>query len=439
MKNRFRCILSAGLAAVFLLTACKNNDTVTPIAEPTAAAEATPVPTVEAEPTKEPEPTEAPTPTQAPAENSGLVDYHIAIKASVPENEALAFTRDMRIGWNLGNCFDAHDSGCADEMDYETAWCGAKVTKELIHSMKEAGFNTIRVPVSWHNHIDADNNISEKWMNRVEEVVGWVIDEGMYAIINIHHDDDQFYPSYDKLNASKKYVKDIWTQVADRFADYDEHVIFETLNEPRHVGKDYEWWINDKEADYAKESFDCINQLNQIAVDTIRADGKGHNSDRYILVPGYCAAPEFETYKDFKLPDDTADNRIIVSAHAYTPYDFALNKGGTKEFSISGQKGTGDIDSFIRKLHGSFIIKGIPVVITEWGSLDKDNMESRLDFAAYYIVTAANYGIPTVLWDNNAYKTDGENFGIINRATLEWIFPEIKDQLIYSAELGWGE
>ena len=174
-------------------------------------------------------------------------------------------------------------------------------------------------------------------------------------------------------------------------------------------------------------------------MDTIRANGRGHNSDRYILVPGYCAAPEFETYKDFKIPDDTADNRIIISAHAYTPYDFALNKGGTKTFSIKDQNGTGDIDAFIRKLHGSFIIKGIPVVITEWGSLDKSNLESRLDFTAYYVATAANYGIPTILWDNNAYKTDGENFGIINRAALEWRFPEIKDQLIHSADLGWGD
>ena len=222
-KNSLRLVF-CGMAAVMLLTACKGEAVSTGAPTPTEAVV----------------PTEAPTPTEVPAVNSGLIDYHAAIKASVPENEAMAFTRDMRVGWNLGNTFDAKDSGCADEMDYETVWCGAKTTKELIHTMKEAGFNTIRVPVSWHNHIDGNNTISEKWMNRVEEVVGWITDEGMYAIINIHHDDDYFYPSYAKLEGGKKYVKDIWTQVSERFADYDEHVIFETLNEPRQVGKDYE-------------------------------------------------------------------------------------------------------------------------------------------------------------------------------------------------------
>ncbi|MCR5119252.1 MAG: glycoside hydrolase family 5 protein [Lachnospiraceae bacterium] len=438
-RNTIR-LLTAGLAAVFLLTACRNNDTVSPEAEPTAAAEATPVPTAEAEPTEEPEPTEVPAPTEVPVEDSGMVEVKYATQMALPDNEAFAFTKDMKVGWNLGNCFDAHDSGCADEMDYETVWCGAKVTKELIHTMKEAGFKTIRVPVSWHNHVDGNNNISEKWMNRVEEVIGWICDEDMYAIINIHHDnDDAFYPSYDKLDKSKKYVTAIWKQVAERFADYDEHVIFETLNEPRQVGTDHEWWIDDKTADYAKEAFDCVNQLNQAAVDAIRANGKGHNPDRYILVPGYCAAPEFETYDDFKIPNDSAENRIIISAHAYTPYNFALNISGTDKFSIKGGNGTGDIDYFIKSLHRSFISKGIPVVITEWGSLDKNNLESRLDFTAYYVATAAHYGIPTVLWDNNAYKSSGENFGIIDRATLEWRFPEIKDQLIYSATSTWGE
>ncbi|MCR4585439.1 MAG: glycoside hydrolase family 5 protein [Lachnospiraceae bacterium] len=441
MKNRIIRIITAFMAAAVLLAGCGKTELPQTQSKPEESITAEPgVTPEEAEPTEAPKPTEEPTPTEAPAEDNGLVDVRLAIKGTVPESEAMAFTRDMRVGWNLGNTFDARDSDCADEMDYETVWSGAKTTKELIHTMKEAGFNTIRVPVSWHNHIDANNRISEKWMDRVEEVVGWITDEGMYAIINIHHDDDYYYPSYARLDSGKKYLKDIWTQVAERFADYDEHVIFETMNEPRQVGTDYEWWIADKEADYAKECFDCINQLNQVAVDTIRANGKGHNNERYIMVPGYCAAPEFEMYKDFKVPDDPgAADHIIISAHAYTPYDFALNKSGTSEFSIKGQKGTGDIDYFVRGLHRTFIIKGIPVVISEWGSLDKKNLESRLDFTAYYVTMAANYGMPTVIWDNNAYNTDGENFAIINRETLEWRFPEIRDQLIYSASQGWGE
>ncbi len=393
----------------------------------------------EPEATEVPAPTEAPSPTEAlaaeEAEDNGMIDVQVALKDTIPDTDAMRFTKAMKVGWNLGNCFDAHSMGLSNEMDYETAWCKAKVTKELILELKNAGFNTIRVPVSWHDHVDKDNNISEKWLDRVEEVVKWIYEEDMYVIVNIHHDNDNaFYPSYDKFDKSDKYIKDIWTQLADRFADYDEHLIFETMNEPRQTGTDHEWWINDKSADYAKESFDCINKFNQTAVNAIR-NGKGHNNERYVMIPGYCAAPEFELYKDFRLPQDPgAADHLIISAHAYTPYDFALNRTGTNDFDIETHRGTSDIDSFTKNLYIGFIIKGIPVVISEWGSLDKNNLDSRLEFSAYYVTKAGHYGMPTILWDNNAYRTDGENFGIIDRASLNWIFPEIRDQIVYSAE-----
>ncbi len=372
---------------------------------------------------------------------SGIVKVAKRTQKSIPDNDAMAFVRDMEIGWNLGNTFDASDCNwVSDELEYESAWCGTKTTKELISEIRNAGFKTIRIPVSWHNHIDADYNISEAWMSRVEEVVGWAYDEGMYIIINVHHDnsDKYEYPSYDKMDQSKKYLTKIWTQIADRFADYDEHIIFETMNEPRQVGKDHEWWIDDVESDVAKECFDCINKLNQTVVDTIRANGKGYNSSRYIMVPGYCASPNFEIIDAFVLPDDSgasAENRIIVSAHAYTPYNFALNQdksqGATDDFDIFEGNGTGDVDWFMGELYSKFVSKGTPVVIGEFGALDKGNLESRMQWTAYYIATAKLYGMTAVFWDNNAYKTDGENFRLIDRASLSWTFPELVDQMMY--------
>ena len=108
----------------------------------------------------------------------------------IPNNEAMRFSRALKVGWNLGNTFDAQDSGKGDpKRDYETYWCGAKTSRELIHALKEAGFNLIRMPVSWHNHLtDDDYTIDETWMNRVREVAGWIVDEGMHVIIKIHHD-----------------------------------------------------------------------------------------------------------------------------------------------------------------------------------------------------------------------------------------------------------
>ena len=274
-------------------------------------------------------------------------------------------------------------------------------------------------------------------MDRVEEVVNWALDEDMYVIINIHHDntEDHEYPSYDKMDQSKAYVTTIWSQIADRFADYDEHLIFETMNEPRQVNTDHEWWI-DVNSEIGKECMDCVNQLNQAIIDTIRSNGKGYNTSRYILAPGYCASPDYVIADGYKLPDDskaTAENRIIVSVHAYTPYNFALNlgSGSTDIFDIKTKKGTGDIDSFMKKLYEKFISKGTPVLIGEFGALDKDNIESRMQFAAYYTYTARHYGMSALFWDNNAYKTDGENFRLIDRNSLTWTFPEIVDQMMY--------
>lgn len=368
----------------------------------------------------------------------GIVKVAKRAPLEIPDNEALSFIRDLEIGWNLGNTFDASEcTWLSDEMGYETAWCNAKTTEGLIKELKNAGFKTIRIPVSWHNHIDENYNISKAWMDRVEEVVGWALAEDMYVIINIHHDNtEQYeYPSYAKLDQSKAYVTKIWSQIADRFADYDEHLIFETMNEPRQVGTNNEWWI-DVNSDLGKECMDCINQLNQAIVDTIRANGKGYNTSRYIMAPGYCASPDYVIADDFKLPEDTkatAENRIIVSVHAYTPYNFALNQGdgSTDVFAIKGKKGTEDIDYFMKNLYEKFVSQGIPVLIGEFGALDKDNTESRMQFAAYYTYTARHYGMTALFWDNNAYKTNGENFRLIDRSSLTWIFPEIVDQMMY--------
>ncbi len=355
----------------------------------------------------------------------------------IPDSEAIRFTSDMGIGWNLGNTFDAVDSGVSDEMDYESVWVGVKTEEAHIQTLYEAGFKTIRIPVSWHNHVDEDYNISTPWLDRVQEVVNWAYDRGLYVIINIHHDNspDYEYPSYEKLDQSVAYTTKIWEQVSGRFADYDEHVIFETMNEPRQVGTDHEWWLSSTTSGDGAEACDCINQLNQAIVDTIRQNGSGHNPDRYIMVPGYCASPDFCTVNAFKIPEDTyatAENRILISAHAYTPYSFALDKSGTNEFSISGNNGTGDIDAVLKKLYDKYITRGIGVVIGEFGSMNKDNnTEARVEHAAYFVARASHYGIPCVWWDNNSFNGSGENFGLLRRVSNTFLYPDIVDQLIY--------
>lgn len=360
--------------------------------------------------------------------------------------DALAFVEDMKIGWNLGNTFDAIDYGGItrdNELMYESCWSGAVTTKEMIDTLKEAGFQTIRIPVSWHNHLwDENNTISEPWLTRVQEVVDYAIEDDMYVIINIHHDTsvNYYYPSKEYLEDSTEYVADIWTQIADRFAEYDNHLIFEALNEPRLTGTEDEWWMDNVEKEECVDAVKCINALNQTFVDVVRSSG-GNNTSRYLMVPGYCASLQGATHPDFVLPADIEgnENRILLSVHAYTPYAFALQPGeeggSTDRFRADDASDTRDIDHLMDTLYEAYISKGTGVVIGEFGARDKGgNTQDRADFYAYYIAAARQRGITCCIWDNNAFTGSGELFGFFDRQTLTFPYPEMLESLMENCE-----
>ncbi|MCD7729893.1 MAG: glycoside hydrolase family 5 protein [Oscillospiraceae bacterium] len=356
----------------------------------------------------------------------------------LPENDALSFVADMKIGWNLGNTFDAtDDSGSVtNDLDLESAWVGVKTTKELIDNIKAAGFNTVRIPVSWHNHVDESFTVNEPFMDRVQEVVDYVINNDMYCIINIHHDNEKeyFYPNSENLESSKIYVEAVWKQICERFADYDEKLIFEGLNEPRLKDTGLEWSVNANN-DTSLDSVEAINQLMQTFVDTVRASG-GNNSERYLMIPGYAASVDGVLLDQYKLPDDSADNKLIVSVHAYTPYDFALQDlTGTTEWSIDNSGSTQPINSFMDSLYNKFTSQGIPVVIGEFGARNKkENLQARTDFAAYYVAYARARGMTCIWWDNNTFYGSGECFGLFDRSSVTWKYPDIVLAMMEYAE-----
>ncbi len=358
--------------------------------------------------------------------------------------DAVELVRSMKIGWNLGNTLDASsDQNKEDELAYESDWCGIVTTKEMVDAVKAAGFQTMRIPVSWHNHVSQDGSytISDVWMNRVQEVVDYAIDNDMYVIINIHHDNstDYVYPSQEYLEQSKAYVTSIWTQVAERFADYDEHLIMEGLNEPRLVGTNNEWWL-DLNNGHCVEAVQCINELNQAFVDAVRASG-GRNKERYLLVPGYAASLQGATNEYFELPQDTEGNhnKIMVEVHAYIPYHFALEaeseSGSTDKWSVDNISDTSEIDSMMDILHEKYVKNGIGVVIDEFGARDKGgNIEARCEFAAYYVGAARERGITCCWWDNNAFTGNGENFGIFRRMVCKFLYPDLVDGMMKACE-----
>lgn len=350
----------------------------------------------------------------------------------IPQNEAMAFMQRMGVGWNLGNTFDAfHDGFRGDDLAMESIWVGVKTTREMIAAVREAGFGTIRIPVSWHNHVDENFLIREEWLARVQEVVDWALEEGLYVILNTHHDvgADFYYPNTENADVSRRYIRTIWEQLSARFAAYDERLIFESMNEPRLKDTEDEWVFNASKATCA-DAAENINQLNQLFVDTVRASG-GANASRYLMVPGYAASADGALNEHFHLPADAADNRIIVSVHAYTPYSFALQDGGTDTFKLTDIGQTSEINRFMNTLYKTYVANGIPVVIGEFGARDKGgNLLSRVTFAAYYTANATARNMPCVWWDNNGHDGSGELFGLLNRKECSWAHPEIVEALV---------
>ena len=341
-----------------------------------------------------------------------------------------AILEDMGLGWNLGNSLDATGGS---GLDTETSWSNPKTTQALIDKAKSLGFNTVRVPVSWGKHVSGDNyTIDSAWLARVKEVVDYCYKNDMYVILNIHHDTKSsasasgagYYPRSSAYSSSEKFVTSVWSQAAEYFKDYDYHLIFETLNEPRLIGTGYEWWFSKWNIpSEVKDAIDCINKLNQKAVDTIRDTGS-NNRGRLIMCPGYDASIDGATVSGFKLPTDISGNknRIAVSVHAYSPYNFAMNvgSGSTSAYTSSIKSELRDLFSTLKS---NFRDKGIPVVIGEFGSTDKNNTAERVKWATDYTALAKKNNIPCVLWDNNAFAVyngssivlNSEYHGYINR------------------------
>ncbi|MBR5965575.1 MAG: glycoside hydrolase family 5 protein [Treponema sp.] len=343
-------------------------------------------------------------------------------------------------GWNLGNTLDAHVGEFSDKVNKglstETSWGAPETTQAMIKAIAAAGFKTIRIPVSWHNHItDTDGHkIDSAWLARVKTVVDWSLDAGMNVIINIHHDnltEAQMATTYGfcvpeagganyaslKTN-SQTYITDIWKQVATHFKDYNDKLIFEILNEPRAVGKDYEWGADTNEKkDKVSAANVIIKEYEKAALDIIRASG-GNNATRYLMVPPYAASPSL--MDGWSLPTDSASNKLIVSVHAYTPYDFCMGKDNT--FTAAHKSNIEDW--LFATLNTQFVSKNIPVIIGETSASDKNNYAERVKWAKCFFAAAKAKGISCILWDNMKIYPEGDNIaerhGYFNRNNLSW-------------------
>ena len=389
LKKIIACLLCAGM-----LSSCTGN---TPDATTTTAAETTPAVTTQPENT------------------------NTAISGEIRDISSMELISELTAGWNLGNTLDATGGS---GLSSETSWGNPETTKEMMDTVKAAGFNIIRIPTTWARHLDDENNIDPEWMDRVQEIVDFTIDENTYVIINLHHEEwnNTFI---EKKDATVEKMKKVWSQIAERFKDYDEHLIFEGQNEPRKKGTNLEWSGGDEEC------WEFVNATNMAFVETVRNSG-GNNAKRHLMIPGYCATSDPIGPKMIQLPEN--DDKIIVSVHAYTPYGFALSDTPSSKFSSKRKNATRDIDSLAEMLETSYINNNIAVIIGETGARNKDNLESRVDWAGYYTARMRKSGITCIWWDNGSVKGNGENFGLLDRRTCTWHFPEVRDAFIKGAK-----
>ena len=330
--------------------------------------------------------------------------------------ESTEFAKNLGAGWNLGNTFDACEKKSTEKtgLEAEMMWGNPETTKELIELVKESGFKTVRLPVTWAQHMgDApDYIIDEAWLDRVNEVVDWVLDSGMNVILNTHHDDAFWLiTDYEHEEKSTEILKKVWAQICKRFKDYDERLVFETMNEPRVFESEDEW-------QGTEERRDVVNHLNFAALETIRNSG-GRNAERFVMIPTYAASGLEENMKALELPDD---DRVMVSIHYY------YGTAHQSEFLDAEKKWTladkNEMYKTFRNMYKYFLSKGFGVVEGECGWTDRENLENLAQNTKYYVELAGKFGIPCMVWDN------GLHFGVLDRNNLTQLYPEYIDAIV---------
>jgi endoglucanase len=319
-------------------------------------------------------------------------------------NPAIEFVRNMGIGINIGNTLDA--IGTATWIAGETGWGNPRITREYIHALKNYGYTTIRLPVTWAEYTGTgpDFIIEESRMNRVEEVVKWILEEGLFVILNLHHDGGESDRSW-ILNAGNdpdgvaRQLKTVWEQIARRFSGVSqEKLIFESMNE---VGFDKLWNRYGVSTSGKSEAFRILNMLNQTFTNAVR--GTSGNENRFLLIAGYWTDINQSCDPLFKMPNDTIENRLILSIHYYDPSTFCIAEEKNNSWGFRDDWGTdadyAELNAQFNKLKTSFLDNGIPVILGEYGVTVKNKAEAgRIRWMSAVKKISLDNGICPVLW-----------------------------------------
>ena len=332
---------------------------------------------------------------------------------TLPNNNAVARTKELGLGWNMGNHFDAYANGVASE----TAWGGIPATEATFTGVKEKGFSSVRIPVTWLGHIgDApDYTLDQDWLNRVYEVVGYAEKAGLKVIINTHHDEDHgdahwlnlanAVNSADANTQIKEEIAAVWKQIATKFASKGDFLMFESFNELIYGS---EW----SSSSNTEKKCSIINEWNQVFVDAVRATG-GNNATRWLGVPGYAASPQYLSY--VTVPNDPA-KKTMLAFHCYDPYNYTIGDAQLANWGHTGTaypKGEEEIKTLFNSIYSNYIAKDIPIYMGEFGCSFRNKNDQKawayfLYYLEYVVKCAKVFGISSFVWDNGA--TNGSTY-----------------------------
>ncbi len=315
---------------------------------------------------------------------------------------ATEVANDMGMAWNLGNSFEAVD---CDGNVSETIWGNAITIKELFIAVRNAGFDTIRIPVSYLNMIEADNTVNEDYLERLQVVINDAYNMGMYVVIDIHNDGGNGvtgkWLDITKTGTDFYAVKDkfagVWTSIATYFKDYDQKLVFEGFNELMN---------GDYTSAPTPTQYDNINALNQTFVNAVRSTG-GYNEDRVLIVAGY-NTNIYYTIEGFIKPDDISVDRLMLSVHCYDPFDFTLNEYGTSSWNNSYNEAY--LQNTINNICEFAAEENMPVFLGGYGAIDKNNTTARAEYCYWvnkYAASNTDAKVVMAYWDNGVVGVNG--------------------------------
>lgn len=336
---------------------------------------------------------------------TGMISASAESGSEMRDITTMELVRDMGIGINLGNTYESCGDwisqwGDGTPESYETAWGSPVITQEIIQGYANEGFGVLRIPVAWSNMMGDNYTISNDYLAAVREVVDWALDSDLYVILNIHYDNGWFAGfSTDKVECMRKYTR-IWEQLTDAFADYNDYLMFESLNEEGCWEDIWNRWSGDN--DSKKQAYALLNEINQTFVDIVRSSG-GNNPKRHLLIAGYATDIDLTCDSLFQIPNDPV-NRCAVSVHYYTPSDFAILEEdvswGTSRSTWGTDEDFEQLNHYMDMMKNTYIDNGIPVIIGEYGcpKNNKDEESVRL-FLTSVCKAAYNRYLCPVLWD----------------------------------------